>query len=109
MDLRDMIKLNNQLGKDLIVDGLLYFIDDDKVCVEVCDMQIERADILKGTEIITDCAFKSCKNLVTVNIPEGVTDIQDNAFYGCKSLKKIDLPNGVLTIGVAHFVVVHAY
>ena len=74
-----------------------------------------------------DSAFKNCKNLISVNIPDrvyligyqafygcssltsitigdsvtgdGVTEIGKSAFYGCSNLKSIIIPDNVTSIG----------
>ena len=49
---------------------------------------------------IGDSAFKDCKTLKSVVIPNGVTRIGDSAFKGCIMLRKISIPRSVDTIGV---------
>lgn len=45
---------------------------------------------------IADNAFKGCKKLTKVTIPEGVTTIGKNAFNGCKVLKTITIKSTAL-------------
>ncbi len=47
---------------------------------------------------IGDEAFRGCKNLASVTIPESVTNIGSNAFRECSGLKSITLPNSVTSI-----------
>lgn len=85
----------------------------------------ENYAIKAGTTHISDKAFKFCRNLTSVEIPdavthigneafcfcgltsiiipEGVTYIGDSAFAGCNSLTNITLPNGVMYIGDSAF------
>ena len=48
---------------------------------------------------ITDDAFKYCKRLTNITIPNSVTTIGKLAFCGCDSLTNITIPNSVTTIG----------
>ena len=50
------------------------------------------------TKIFKD-AFKVCKNLVEVNLPDTITIIDQGAFDGCKSLTEVQLPKSLVTIG----------
>ena len=59
--------------------------------------------IRKGVKVIGDGAFKLCKSLTSINIPNSVTTIGDLAFGGCKSLTNINIPNSVTTIGEGAF------
>lgn len=52
---------------------------------------------------IGECAFKNCKGLMKINIPQSVKAIRDGAFAFCSSLKKIVLPDGVESIGEGAF------
>ena len=48
-------------------------------------------------------AFKSCKNLYSIDIPDSVTTIDTYAFYYCYNLKTIHLPANLVTIGWGAF------
>ena len=48
-------------------------------------------------------AFKWCKNIETISLPDGLTAIEDEVFYGCFSLKAITLPASVKNIGKSAF------
>ncbi len=46
-----------------------------------------------GVTQIPDYAFRNCKSLTSLHIPEGVTNINlSNTFYGCSSLVSLALP-----------------
>ena len=48
-------------------------------------------------------AFKGCKSLTSVTIPNSVTRIGGTAFKGCKSLTSVTIPNSVTYIGWGAF------
>ena len=59
--------------------------------------------IRKGVKVIGDRAFKFCRSLTNINIPNSVTTIGEWAFGECKSLTNINIPNSVTTIGEGAF------
>ena len=52
-----------------------------------------------GVTRIGDYAFRDCKSLTSITIPDGVTSIGGGAFYYCHSLSSITIPDGVTSIG----------
>ena len=52
---------------------------------------------------IGEGAFKNCKELTTVVIPESVTAIFNSAFEGCTNLTSVMIPYGVSSIGSEAF------
>ena len=48
-------------------------------------------------------AFKNCKNLESIIIPESIITIGNSAFSGCTNLSSINFPDSVLTIGSSAF------
>ena len=59
--------------------------------------------IKDGTEVICDNAFKDCKSLRQIYIPNSVTSIGGIAFNGCTSLRQIYIPDSVTSIGPLAF------
>ena len=57
---------------------------------------------VKVTRIGRD-AFRNCKELTSVTIPEGVTHIDVHAFDNCTGLKSASLPSSLRSIGYAAF------
>lgn len=58
----------------------------------------KKYEIKENTRLIADRAFKGCKSLTSVTIPNSVTHIGESAFFGCKSLKSVTIPNSVTSI-----------
>ena len=48
-------------------------------------------------------AFRNCKELTSVTIPEGVTHIDTHAFGYCDGLKSVTLPSSLKDVGYAAF------
>ncbi len=74
-----------------------YFVYD-------CDSSAENVVIPekhKGENVvgIFENAFKDCKQLTSVTIPNSVTSIGSSVFYGCSSLTSVTIPNSVTSIG----------
>lgn len=44
-------------------------------------------------------AFRGCRSLRSVSIPNSVTTIGSSAFYLCQGLASVEIPNSVTTIG----------
>ncbi len=63
-------------------------------------MYVEIGDTV--TSIGND-AFRDCKKLVDVFIPESVREICDFAFIGCELLKEIHFPSSLQKIGICAF------
>ena len=56
-----------------------------------------------GVTSIGEEAFEYCESLTSIDLPEGLTSIGNSAFLGCESLTSIDLPEGLTSIGDAAF------
>lgn len=57
----------------------------------------------EGVETIGASAFSGCTSLSSVTFPSSLTTIGSNAFNGCTSLGQITIPNGVTTIRSSAF------
>ena len=44
-------------------------------------------------------AFRDCKGIFTIKLPEGLQTVGSAAFYGCENFRRITLPNSVTRIG----------
>ena len=52
-----------------------------------------------GVTSIVEKAFMDCETLAEVNIPKSVTSIGGYVFSGCKALTSVTIPDGVTSIG----------
>ncbi|WP_406535180.1 leucine-rich repeat protein [Methanobrevibacter sp.] len=78
----------------------LIYIKQDIILFNVVDKNIESLDLLNffNITIIGDYAFKSCKNLKKITIPDCVRRIGSSAFCDCTSLTEVSISNGVTEI-----------
>ncbi len=88
---------------------LTYNISSDNtITITGCDrdaMYVEIPKQIDGVPVtaIGEKAFYYCKNIVSVEIPDGIISIGDNAFDTCHYLKSISIPNSVIDLGNAVF------
>ena len=59
--------------------------------------------VMKGGQTVGYSAFRGCKALTSLTLPEGLTLIDDSAFEGCVMLGKVKMPKSLKTIGVDAF------
>lgn len=52
---------------------------------------------------INSYAFSSCESLANIHFPEELVSIGDHAFYGCSRLKSINVPDSVIEVGASAF------
>lgn len=84
----------------LWTDGVLYIGH----CLIAAKKTVSDAyEIKADTRCIADGAFQSCRNLISVTIPESVSRIPDKAFYSCTSLSDAAIPSSVTEIGKEAF------
>ena len=73
------------------------------VIVGVTNNTTESFSINPNTKLIGGGVFSKCRNLKSIEIPDGVTSIGVSAFNWCGSLKSIEIPNSVTSIGDSAF------
>lgn len=56
-----------------------------------------------GTVSLAFAAFRSCKSLTSIILPDGITSIGDYTFYYCEGLTSISIPDTVTSIGAFTF------
>ena len=64
---------------------------------------IQHVVIKTGVTSIGNYAFRGCKNMISISIPNEVALIGQNAFEECASLKSIILPDGINSIRQSTF------
>ena len=79
--------------------GVKYSRDGEKLLKASSSLYEVEYVVREGTEVICDEAFRWCKSLQGVTIPNSVTSIGDEAFSGCESLQSVTIPNSVTSIG----------
>lgn len=88
---------------------LTYAVNNEEVTITGCNKTVSGEIIIPSSiegypvTSIGDKAFENCKEITSVNIPDGVTSIGDYAFYCCYELKSVDIPNSVASIGFGAF------
>lgn len=85
-----------QLDYQVLSDGTIEitkFIQSDAT-------DITLPAVIDGVEVtsIGEDAFKGCKEITSITIPDGVTTIKEWAFADCEALKSIVIPDSVTTI-----------
>ena len=96
---------------DFEVDGIYYYIRStgDRTCgVTYGDVKYEGDIVIPSSVVyknntfsvicIGDDAFKNCRSLTSIEIPNSVTSISSGAFDDCSSLTSIEIPNSVTKI-----------
>ena len=77
--------------------GILYI---NSVIIQTNPIELpENPTIKEGTTAIYQGAFKNCRKMKSISIPESITELPDSTFYNCTSLHTIDIPNGLTSIG----------
>ena len=67
--------------------------------------ELKIIDNINGNPVtrLADNAFKNCKNLTKVVVPDSVVNMGDHVFYGCVNLDEIIIPNDMNYIGKYSF------
>lgn len=85
-----------------VKDGLLYG-DKERSLIE-CLPEVEgRLTIPKSVTKIGHAAFAKCKEITSIDLPDGLNEIEDIAFSACQRLQEITIPKTVNRIGEGAF------
>ena len=89
---------NNTAWYENQPDGVVYA---GNVLYDYKGTMAENTEIVikQGTTGISNAAFDSCTNLVSIVIPNSVKDLGWSVFQGCSNLSSIILPDNVTNIG----------
>ncbi len=82
-------------------DGNCLIRTADKTLLLGCNDSVIPTD--GSVTSIADFAFRSCKTLEKVTIPNGVTSIGASAFANCEQLAELELPESMIAIGASAF------
>lgn len=63
------------------------------------DGKTEHTIAISGLTSIDNSAFRGCRSLTSVTIPEGITSIGNDAFNNCTNLTNVSIPNSVTSFG----------
>ena len=93
------------------IDGILYEKNKDSesgaetLSLFVCPRSIEKEDIVVPSNVtkINAGAFKECKTIKTVSLPDGVGGFGTQTFYNCKNLEKVTMNIKGIDVGVSAF------
>ena len=106
---------NSALAYDVEVDGVYYNLISKGNIAEVTkgdkaysgDITIPSSikvnDLEYTVKVIKEDAFRGCRDITSVTIPNSVTSIADYAFYDCSGLTSVTIPNSVTSIGYKAF------
>lgn len=92
-----------------VLSYLTYEINNGEVTITDCDESISGdvviPDIIEGYPVtsIGKRAFRYCKSIENITIPDSVTSIGDSAFNGCTALSDINLPDSAILLGYGPF------
>ena len=75
----------NDVSGDLVIPSKVTDVTDGEVIYTVTSLG--------------EFAFRGCRSLTSVTLPESVTSIGEWAFYDCRSLTSVTLPESVTSIG----------
>ena len=91
--------------------GLAYTLNGTSYTVsgigDCTDVDIVIPNVVEGILVtsIGDKAFKDCRNITSVTIPDNVTSIGYKAFENCYGLTSVTIPDSVTSIGREAFAV----
>ena len=109
---------NSALAYDVEVGKIYYNLDENNKTAEVTykyweynsysgEIIIPNSITVNASDYVVTAigyhAFRACRGLTSVTIPNSVASIGDDAFNGCRGLTSVTIPNSVTSIGVGAF------
>ena len=95
-------RANEELQYSLNSDGTAYTVTGIGTCTDTEIIIPSEYNAKPVTRIGSD-AFRGCKGLTSITIPDSATSIGDYAFLGCTGLTSVTIGNGVTSIGYCAF------
>lgn len=95
-------RANEELKYSLNSDGTAYTVTGIGTCTDTEIIIPSEYNAKPVTRIGSD-AFRGCKGLTSITIPDSATSIGDYAFLGCTGLTSVTIGNGVTSIGYYAF------
>ncbi len=88
----------------LVTEGnCIYYVSEGAKILLAADVTAASATIANDCTSIGQSAFRDCKNLTSVVIPEGVVRIEVSGFEHCDNLESVVIPKSVEFIGEEAF------
>lgn len=102
-DIALLSKVTEEELTEVLKDGHgVTYSKDGKKLLKISN-NISHYNVIEGTEIICDEAFRNCLSLISITIPLSVTTIGKEAFSCCEGLTEITIPPSVTSIGDSAF------
>lgn len=102
-DIALLSKVTEEELTEVLKDGHgVTYSKDGKKLLKISN-NISHYNVIEGTEIICDEAFRNCLSLMSITIPLSVTTIGKEAFFCCEGLTEITIPPSVTSIGDSAF------
>lgn len=80
--------------------GGLYRKDEDGLAfVMLLDPQAVSYEVKAGAARVCEGAFAGHAKLAEASLPDGLCEVENAAFKGCRALKRVNIPESVLRIG----------
>lgn len=84
--------------------GLYRHEDDGTHFVQLIDREETEYAVLAGTVVIDEYAFAFHDRIEKVVLPEGVVEIRKSAFRVCRNLRQVEIPDTLRIIGKEAFI-----
>lgn len=91
------------------LDSLTYLMENNALTIEKCEENawgdVTIPDEIGGYRVVKigEGAFRNCKNITNVILPEFLEEIGDGAFSGCEKLESVSFNKALLKIGDGAF------